>query len=93
MTLAVEPDRKRAAESEFAALGLGSKSAQRGIVNARPEGRKGDLLLDATFRNSKIAFPVVRQASEIYNNERPHYSLGLLTPAQFLEERQATPRR
>lgn len=45
---------------------------------------KSELLLDATFRDFKIALPAVAEAVEIYNHERPHYSLDLLTPAQFL---------
>jgi len=54
---------------------------------------KSDMLLDATFRNFKIAFAAVSEAIEIYNHERPHYSLGLLTPAQFLEEHRQRGRR
>jgi putative transposase len=47
---------------------------------------KGELLLDSTFKHFKAALPVVRQAIEIYNHERPHNSLGLLTPAQYLRK-------
>ena len=44
---------------------------------------KSELLLNSTFRKYEVALPVVKQAVEIYNHERPHYSLGLLTPADF----------
>lgn len=44
---------------------------------------KSELLLDSTFKQFSSALPVVKQAIEIYNHERPHYSLSLLTPAQF----------
>lgn len=53
---------------------------------------KCELLLDATFKNFKIASPAVAEAIQIYNHERPHYSLGLLTPAQFLREQRRSPR-
>ncbi len=47
---------------------------------------KCELLLDTTFKSYKVALSAVREAIEIYNYERPHFSLGLLTPAQFLRE-------
>lgn len=47
---------------------------------------KCELLLDAVFKTYNLALPAVREAIEIYNYERPHYSLGLLTPAQFLRD-------
>jgi len=47
---------------------------------------KCELLLDGTFRTYKAALPAVHEAIEIYNHERPHFSLGLLTPVQFLQQ-------
>jgi putative transposase len=45
---------------------------------------KCELLLDVTFKTYRIALPAVGEAIQIYNHERPHYSLGLMTPIQFL---------
>lgn len=47
---------------------------------------KSELLLDAIFTTHRAALPAVREAVEIYNHERPHFSLGLLTPAKFLQQ-------
>ena len=54
---------------------------------------KGELLLDSTFKNFKAALPAVSEAIEIYNHERPHYSLDLATPMQFLREQRRKCRR
>ncbi len=54
---------------------------------------KSELLLDVTFSSFKLALPATSEAIQIYNQERPHYSLGLLTPAQFLLEHQQKLRR
>ena len=49
---------------------------------------KTELLLDATFKNFKTASLAASDAIQIYNYERPHYSLDLLTPMQFLKANQ-----
>jgi putative transposase len=43
---------------------------------------KQDFLLDETFADKASALKAVKQAIEIYNNRRPHWSLNLCTPAQ-----------
>lgn len=48
---------------------------------------KGELLLDGTFRDFSCAFHAVRDAILIYNHERPHGSLNLLTPWEFLTKK------
>lgn len=53
---------------------------------------KRELLLDSIFKRFSAALPVVRQAIEIYNYERPHYSLSLLTPSQFHKKHSITKR-
>lgn len=45
---------------------------------------KSEFLLNATFSDFRAAFPAVQQSITVYNHERPHYSLGLQTPAEFL---------
>jgi transposase InsO family protein len=47
---------------------------------------KGEFLLDATFGSHKSAKVAVTEAIHTYNDFRPHYSLGLLTPTQFYKE-------
>ena len=45
---------------------------------------KSEFLLNATFSDLNAALLAVRQAITVYNHERPHCSLGLQTPAEFL---------
>lgn len=44
---------------------------------------KDEFLLDTTFRNKKQTLKAVKQAIDTYNNQRPHWSLNLSTPAQI----------
>jgi len=43
---------------------------------------KQEFLLDTRFSSQAIALKAVKEAIETYNNYRPHWSLGLLTPQQ-----------
>ena len=43
---------------------------------------KGEFYLDRTFEGKAVAARAVADAIEIYNHERPHMSIGLLTPAE-----------
>lgn len=47
---------------------------------------KLEFLLDRVFLNKLIAKEATHEAIHIYNDERPHGSIGLLTPAQKYEE-------
>jgi transposase InsO family protein len=46
---------------------------------------KGDFLLDDTFKTEEIALKAVREAIGTYNYKRPHWSIGLSTPAEIHE--------
>lgn len=43
---------------------------------------KQDFLLDETFDNITVANKAVKEAVEVYNHRRPHWSLNLCTPEQ-----------
>lgn len=43
---------------------------------------KTEYLLGTTFPAKAAAYAATRQAIELYNTERPHFALGLKTPAQ-----------
>jgi len=51
---------------------------------------KGELLLDGVFNRFPDARSATEEAILIYNHERPHNSLGLLTPERFLKENRIT---
>ena len=57
--------------------------------NARAERLNGtlktDLLLSSTFEDFKAAKRATAAAIEIYNHERPRWSLDLATPWAFLK--------
>ena len=44
---------------------------------------KQEFLLDQEFADTQSAFKAVREAIEIYNKHRPHWSLALCTPTQI----------
>ena len=50
---------------------------------------KDEFCLNATFNDFKQAAKTVRSAIKIYNEHRPHWSLGLNTPSQVHEQRVA----
>ncbi|PZF73979.1 hypothetical protein DN068_06475 [Taibaiella soli] len=43
---------------------------------------KDEFGLGATLPNKKLAIPLTEQAVDLYNNRRPHLSLGMKTPQQ-----------
>jgi transposase InsO family protein len=43
---------------------------------------KDEYLLDSTFKDFRIATKACSEAIELYNNKRPHWSLGLKTPEE-----------
>jgi putative transposase len=43
---------------------------------------KSEYLLDETFKNGDHAYKATREAIKSYNEERPHWSLGLKIPAE-----------
>ena len=43
---------------------------------------KGEFNLDLTFRTKELAYKAVHESVYIYNQHRPHWSLGLLTPQE-----------
>ena len=43
---------------------------------------KDEYNLDRTFRNKQLAFIACKEAIKLYNNDRPHWALGLKTPEQ-----------
>ncbi|MFA7402243.1 MAG: IS3 family transposase [Bacteroidales bacterium] len=48
---------------------------------------KNEFLLDSTFKNYDQCYKAVKEAIETYNNERPHWSLGLKTPTQVHDQK------
>lgn len=46
---------------------------------------KDEFMLDETFATKQLAIKAVKQAIACYNNNRPHWSLGLRTPQQVHE--------
>jgi len=47
---------------------------------------KEEFMLKCVFKNSSEAEVLVKEAIGIYNNERPHMSIGLLTPSEKYSE-------
>lgn len=47
---------------------------------------KNEFLLDIGFPTKKLALLAVRESIEIYNNERPHLSLGMKTPNEVYQK-------
>jgi transposase InsO family protein len=46
---------------------------------------KGEYGLDETFADEKEALQAVREGIKAYNEQRPHWSLGLRIPAKVHE--------
>jgi putative transposase len=47
---------------------------------------KDEFFFDQTFQSIAHAQKSFAEAVNIYNNERPHSSLGMMTPKQFLTQ-------